>query len=81
MIDIRLADKKDIPVIAKIVNETWKVAYKDIVPESDLINYTDKTRRENQIADFFVKGEPVFYVARKNSIDCGIISYKKYEDY
>lgn len=80
MIDIRLADKKDIPVIAEIINDTWKVAYKDIVPESDMINYTDKTRRENQIADFIDKGEPVFYIANNNSIDCGIISYKKYEE-
>ena len=79
MIDIRLADKKDTEIIAEIINETWKVAYKDIVPESDLINYTDKTRRENQIADFFDKGEPIFYIAQSNSIDCGIISYKEYE--
>ena len=35
MIDIRIADKNDISVIADIINETWKVTYKDIVSEKE----------------------------------------------
>lgn len=79
MIDIRSADKNDIAVIAYIINETWKVTYKNIAPEKDIIKYTDKTSRENQITDYLDKGELKFFIARFNSADCGIISYKEYD--
>ena len=79
MIDIRIADKNDISVIADIINETWKVTYKDIVSEKDIIKYTDKTNREDQISDFLNKGELEYLIASHNSSDCGVISYKKYD--
>lgn len=79
MIDIRKADKNDISVIAHIINEAWKVTYKNIVPERDIIKYTDKISRESQISDYLDSGEVEFCIAKLNSSDCGVISYKRYD--
>jgi len=79
MIDIRQADKNDVSVISHIINETWKIAYKGLIPENDMLKYTDKENRENQISEDIEKGELVFFIASYNSNDCGIISYKKYD--
>jgi ribosomal protein S18 acetylase RimI-like enzyme len=78
MIDIREADKSDYSIISSIVNETWKVAYKGLIPESDMNKYADKERREKVIADSLDKGEVKFYIAKYNDVDCAVSSFKKY---
>ncbi len=79
MIDIRPAEKNDVETIANIINSAWKVTYKNIVPDIDLIKYTDDTRREKQITEYMDIGAPEFFVAKLNSKDCGIVSYKEYD--
>lgn len=46
-IEIRLATDADIPAIAHIINEAWKVAYAGIIPQSylDTIREEDKVKR------------------------------------
>lgn len=46
-IEIRLATDADIPAIAHIINEAWKVAYAGIIPQSylDTIREEDKEKR------------------------------------
>ena len=79
-VEIRKAEHCDIETIAHIVNETWKVTYKGIVPDSDIVHYTNKERRENMLAEAFDKGTTNYFIADLNGTDCGIISYSKYEE-
>ncbi len=79
MIEIREADKDDYSIISYILNETWKVAYKGLIPESDMIIYTDKERREQMISEALEKGELKFYIAKYDNVECGVASFQKYD--
>ena len=80
VINIRKAERSDIEAIANIVNTTWKVTYTGIVPDSDIVLYTDKERREKMLSEAFDNGKPIYFIANCNGSDCGIISYYKYEE-
>ena len=78
MIDIRIADKNDTEIITEIINQTWKVAYENIVPESDIVKYTDYSFRFNKVSELLADGKTVFLIANYNSSDCGVISFCDY---
>lgn len=79
MIDIREADINDYKTIAYIINEAYKVAYKDIIPQEDMLLYSGTARRENLIKEYFKEGKLKYYIAKLYGKDCGIVSFKPYE--
>lgn len=79
MIDIRQAHKEDYKIIAFIVNEAWKTAYKGMVPQKDMLHYTDISRREQIVKNFYKEGKLKYFIAKLDGKDCGVISYKPYE--
>ena len=80
VINIRKAERSDIEAIANIINTTWKATYTGIVPDSDIVLYTDKGRREKMLSEAFNNSKPIYFIADCNGSDCGIISYHKYEE-
>lgn len=78
MVDIRIAEKSDAEIITQIINNTWKVTYENIVPECDIVKYTDYSFRLNKVSEYLADGKTVFLIANYNSSDCGVISFCEY---
>ena len=71
---IRIASENDIPTLTRIVNQTWKVAYKDIVSEKDIELYTNNETRAEKFGKLFTDEKAVVLICEYENSLCGMIS-------
>ncbi|MBU3192496.1 GNAT family N-acetyltransferase [Clostridium algidicarnis] len=76
---VRKAVKGDSKDLANIIVESWKSAYRDIIPEDEIIKFLDKKRRQKQFEKFIEDKEIVLIGFYKES-PCGLVFANKDND-
>ncbi len=85
-IDIRPADRPDIPAVCGVINDAWRVCYSGILPDDTIERYAD--RREQSLEKLFSDGGTVMFVlecdrtvrAVCTAVRCNSGRYRGYAD-
>lgn len=72
---IQKALPEDAAVLAHIICESWKSAYKEIIPPDRLNLYTDLGRRTEMFEKVLQSGKGNFYMALVSGKPCGLIFF------
>ena len=59
-IDIRAADKSDIPAVSEVINSAWRVCYSGILPDEVIERYA--AQRAESLAKLLSDSDTVMYV-------------------
>lgn len=73
-ITIRRATTADAHDFAYVICESWKVAYKDIIPPDVLERNTNLQKREEIFSSRMKSEEQCYYIAYDGKIPCGVCS-------
>ncbi len=61
--------------VARVLTETWKAAYRDIIPSDALKKYTDLGARKERIESSISSGEKKYFLALSGGQPCGVASF------
>ena len=75
---LKKADINDINIYADIINSSWVYAYKGIIPDSDLISYTDTNYRKELYKNMLEKNMDI-YIAQEENESFGVIAFYQHE--
>ena len=76
---VREAVKSDSKDLANIIVESWKSAYRDIIPGDEMIRFLDKERRQKQF-EKFIEDDEIVLIGFYNNIPCGLVFANKEND-
>ena len=76
---VREAVKSDSKDLANIIVESWKSAYRDIIPGDEMIRFLDKERRQKQF-EKFIEDDEIVLIGFYNNIPCGLVFPNKEND-
>jgi RimJ/RimL family protein N-acetyltransferase len=74
-VSIKKAEPEDAAALAFIICESWKSAYKDLIPPDRLALYTDIDRRREMFEKILLSGKGNFYLAAVSGSPCGLIFF------
>lgn len=77
---IRCATSADARMISEVICESWKSAYRDIIPPAELNARTDADAREQFFSRLLTADTDGFLIAFDNDKPCGICSIRKSSD-
>lgn len=76
---IRRAERTDIEAMAKVVSDSWKAAYSNLISEDDMKLFANIVWREELFKAGFDVGKPI-YVLLCGDIINGVCSVEKYKN-
>lgn len=76
---IRQAERTDIEVMAKVVSESWKTAYSNLISEDDMKLFANIVRREELFKAGFDAGK-LIYVLLCGDVVNGVCSVEEYKN-
>lgn len=76
---VRMAVLEDAEVLGHIIVESWKSAYKNIIPEDEIVRYLDKQKRKQQF-EKFIQDKEIVLIGFYNEIPCGLVFANKEND-
>lgn len=79
MFNIRLAKESDAETFGNIHVESWKAAYKDIIPDEYLSNMNPNKRAQRLLQGLSNQTESQYYVADNNNTIIGNLIIGKYD--
>lgn len=71
--------KEDAKSLANIIVESWRAAYRNIIPEDEIVKFLDKERRQQQFERFIDDGEIVL-IGIYDGLPCGLVFGNKDND-
>ncbi|MEN6339821.1 MAG: GNAT family N-acetyltransferase [Clostridiaceae bacterium] len=74
VVTIRQAAREDAPVIARIINASWRAAYAGIVPQDALVTLSDEKKQSQLAAGLDRFPEMRYYVLEADGIPFGAAS-------
>ena len=77
--EVRRAVVEDAKSLANIIVESWRVAYKDILPKDEITRFLDKERRQEQF-EKFIKDDEIVLIGLHKGIPCGLVFANKDND-
>ena len=79
-LEIRHAGIDDATIIADVICDSWRSAYRDIIPPEVLARYTDVFARRCFFERLLASGVDNFIIALDGENPCGICSYRSSRD-
>ncbi len=75
---IRQAQISDVKAIARVIADSWKAAYGELISDDDMKLFTNLPRREDMLKSRLLKGDIIYVIILKGEIT-GVCSSHRYE--